>query len=123
MIIEIIQVGHKETIHRLIIRQPTPIITEVSIIIITIIIRGIITKITSTTIIIKIIPITEDIIKTVVITTGPTTNITITTTLGRIKHTGDGSITSAPKIEMMEDGITEDRGAEAQKNIEEAVSG
>ena len=55
-----LDVYKRQTTHRPIIRQPTPIIIEVSIIIIiiTIIIRGIITRVTSTTVIIQIIPIT-----------------------------------------------------------------
>ena len=75
-----------------------------------------------TIIIIITIPITEGITKMGVTTTGPTTNITITTTKGRIKQTGDGSITSTLKIETMGDGVTEDLGVEVQKNIEEAGS-
>ena len=63
---------------------------------------------------------TEEITIMVATTIDPTTNIIIITTKVKIKHTGDGSITSAREIEMMGGGITEDRGAGAPRMIEEA---
>ena len=108
--------------HRQITRRTTTITSEHSTTIITKITQETTTKIITTIIIIIIItiPITEEITKMVVTTTGPTANITITTTKGKIKHTSDGLITSVPKIEMKEDGVTEDRGAEPPRMREEA---